>query len=110
LTVAGKKKFDLYTFVASDALKQERPFALECNCSGIVTIMPPFEEEFVVCPNCESTIKILAIEGDPGFILGKNGEGEVILIPVQGSDKARNTPPEERARLLEQARESFRDK
>jgi hypothetical protein len=100
----------LYTFVAADALKQERPFALECNCSGIVTIMPPFEEEFVVGPNWESTIKILAIEGDPGFTVGKSGAGEVILIPVQGSDKARNTSPVERARLLKEARESFRDK
>ncbi len=103
-------QYDLYTFVAEDALKDDKPFPLRCNCGGVVTILPPFEEEFVVCPNCESSIKILVIEGDPGFIVGRNSDGEVTLLPVQGSEKARCMSPEERDRALRQASQSFRDK
>jgi hypothetical protein len=72
--------------------------------------MPPFEEEFVVCPNCESSIKILVIQGDPGFIIGRDSDGEVTLLPVQGSTKARDMSPEDRERALQQAREFARDK
>ena len=60
-----KPKFDLYTFIAGAALEKGEPFPLECNCSGVVTIMPPFQDEFVVCPRCESRIRMLVIEGDP---------------------------------------------
>ena len=55
------KKFDLYTFVAGAALETGEPFPLECNCGGVVTIMPPFQDEYVVCARCESTIKMLVM-------------------------------------------------
>ncbi|WP_156954298.1 hypothetical protein [Paraburkholderia acidipaludis] len=99
----SKKKFDLYTFVAGAALETGKPFQLECNCGGIVTIMPPFEDEYVVCARCEATIKMLVIEGDPGYIVGKNPGGESMLIPVQGSSKPHPTElsPEEREAMLE---------
>ena len=58
-----KNQFDLYTFVAGAALEKGVPFQLECNCGGVVTIMPPFQDEYVVCPRCESNIKMLVIEG-----------------------------------------------
>jgi hypothetical protein len=31
------EKFDLYTFVAGAALEADKPFALQCNCRGVVT-------------------------------------------------------------------------
>ncbi len=102
--------FDLYTLVAGDALKSGEPFPLRCNCGGIVTIMPPFQEESVVCPNCESSIKILVIQGDPGFIIGRNSNREVSLLPVQGSTKARDMSAEDLDRALQQARELCRDR
>ncbi|MDH1674464.1 hypothetical protein [Comamonas aquatica] len=80
-----KKKFDLYTFVAGQALEGGIPFPLECNCGGTVTIMPPFQDEYVVCPSCEATIKMLVLEGDPGYVLGADPEGTPKLLPVQGS-------------------------
>lgn len=79
--------FHFYTFVAEDALKTGDPFQLSCNCGGKVTIMPPIQEDSVVCPLCESTIKMLVIEGDPGCIIGADEEGKPMLIPVQGSQK-----------------------
>lgn len=78
------KKFDLYTFVAGVALKAGKPFPLECNCGGVVTIMPPFQDEYVVCPRCESRIRMLVIEGDPGYIIGADPDGTPKLLPVQG--------------------------
>ena len=82
----GKKQTcDLYTFVAGAAVERGEPFPLKCNCGGIVTVMPPFQEMSVICPVCESSIGIHIIEGDPGFIIGRNPNGGPMLIPVQGS-------------------------
>jgi hypothetical protein len=81
------KHFDLYTFVAGAALGAGKPFPLECNCGGVVTIMPPFQDEYVVCARCESKIRMLVIEGDPGYIIGAEQDGTPRLLPVQGSSK-----------------------
>ena len=84
--MSGKpKSYDLHTFVAGAALEGGKPFHLHCNCEGIVTIMPPFEEEYVVCPRCEASIRMLVIEGDPGYIIGADADGKPTLLPVQGS-------------------------
>jgi hypothetical protein len=83
--VAKKQTFDLYTFVAGAAIESGEPFPLKCNCGGVVTVMPPFQERAVVCPRCESSIGIHIIEGDPGYIVGRNPNGDPTLIPVQGS-------------------------
>ena len=83
----NRETFDLYTFVAAAALEGGKPFALECNCGAVVTIMPPFQDESVVCPRCESTIRMLVIEGDPGHIIGRGPDGKPTLLPVQGSSK-----------------------
>ncbi|HEY5122839.1 MAG TPA: hypothetical protein VIK14_03810 [Ignavibacteria bacterium] len=94
-----KKKFDLYTFVAGKALKSGKAFPLKCNCGGVVTILPPFEDEFVTCHKCESTIKILVIDGDPGYIYGEDSTG-TILIPVQGSS-AKPLSKDEQKKIIE---------
>jgi len=97
-----QKKYDLYSFVARAALEKGEPFPLKCNCGGVVTIMPPFQDEYVVCPVCESKIRMLVIEGDPGYIIGRNSGGEPTLLPVQGSKKPHpdKLPIEEREAIL----------
>ena len=75
----------LYTFVAEDAIKNSDMFTLNCNCGGSIIIMPPFQENEVTCPKCESIIKILVVSGDPGYIIGADENGEPKLLPVQGS-------------------------
>jgi len=82
-----RKQFDLYTFIAGAALEAGKPFPLECNCGGVVTIMPPFQDEYVVCPLCESKIRMIVIQGDPGYIIGADPDGTPKLLPVQGSSK-----------------------
>ncbi len=76
------QKLDLYAFVAGAALKPGRPFLLECNCGGVVTIMPPLEEEYVICAVCESSIRMLVLEGDPGYIIGADADGKPLKLPL----------------------------
>ena len=77
----------MYTFIAGAAIKENVPFPVNCNCGGVITIMPPMQEDKVVCPKCEATIKMIVIEGDSGYIIGQdfNGEPTPTLLPVQGS-------------------------
>jgi hypothetical protein len=82
-----RETFDLYTFVAGAALENGTPFPVECNCSAVITIMPPFQDEYVVCPRCELTIRMLVVEGDPGYIIGGGPDGKPTLLPVQGSSQ-----------------------
>lgn len=107
--MAKKKNFDLYAFVAGAALETGNPFRLECNCGGVVTIMPPFEDEFATCARCEATIKMHVIEGDPGYIIGQGSDGEAILLPVQGSSKPHpnHLSRTEREALLAGVKEKF---
>lgn len=83
--MASTPEFDLFTFVAGAALQFGSPFPLECNCGGVVTILPPFQDEYVVCPRCESKIKMLVLDGDPGYVIGADPDGTPRLLPVQGS-------------------------
>lgn len=100
------QQFDLYTFVAGAALESSKPFPLTCNCGAVVTIMPPFQDEYVVCPRCESKIKMLVIEGDPGYIIGADPDGTPKLLPVQGSSARHPNmlSPAERAGILADVR------
>jgi hypothetical protein len=105
-----KQQFDLVTFVAGDAVKAKEVLFLKCNCSGVITVMPPLQEELVVCPVCESRIRILVIDGDPGYIAGLGSDGKTpMLFPVQGS-KAPPLTGEEREAALRRIEESMRDR
>ena len=104
--------FGLYAFVAGAAIEGGNPFPLECNCGGVVTIMPPFQDEYVVCPQCESRIKMLVINGDPGYIIGADADGTPKLLPVQGSSKAHPNmlSPAELDSILAGVREHLKNK
>ena len=103
-----KLKPDLFTFVAGVAAERNEPLPITCNCCGVITIMPPIQENLVVCARCESPIKILVLEGDPGYVFGADPSGEPMLIPVQGSSKEKlEISDEERQKALEGARRRF---
>ena len=106
------KEFDVYTFVADAALATGKPFQLKCNCGGVVTIMPPFQDEYVICASCEARIRILAVEGDPGYIIGADVGGNPILLPVQGSSHPHpnQLPAEKREAILAEVRDEIRKK
>ncbi len=105
----SKKEYDLYTFVAGAALETGKPFRLECNCGGVVTIMPPFQDEDAVCPRCGAKIRMLVLEGDPGYIIGKGPDGNPTLLPVQGSTQPHpnQLSPKERDAILAKVRDKI---
>lgn len=103
-----KLKPDLFTFVAGVAVERNEPLPISCNCGGVITVMPPLQEQVVVCARCESRIKVLVLEGDPGYVFGSDPSGEPMLIPVQGSSKQKlDISDEERRKALEDARKRF---
>lgn len=71
-----------------------------------MTIMPPFQDEYAVCARCESRIRMLVIEGDPGYIIGADSNGTPKLLPVQGSSKPHPSklPAAERESILAEIR------
>lgn len=103
----NEPKPDLFTFVAEVAVQRGDPIPITCNCEGVITIMPPLQEELVVCPRCESRIKLIVLSGDPGYVVGRAPNGDPMLIPVQGSSREKLEMPEEKrqeilGRLAEQ--------
>jgi hypothetical protein len=90
-------------------LEGSNPFPLEWNCGEVVTIMPPFQDECVVCPRREARIKMLVIEGDPGYIIGADPDGTPKLLPVQGSTKPhrRKLSQAERDAILADVKQRF---
>lgn len=101
-------KPDLFTFVAQIAVESGDPIPITCNCGSVITIMPPLQEELVVCPSCESRIKLLVLTGDPGDVIGRAPNGEPMLIPVQGSSPEKLAISDgERHRLLEKIRKDW---
>jgi hypothetical protein len=105
----SKKKTTMYTFVAGAALEAGEPFMLGCNCGAFVTIMPSFQDEYVICPRCRATIRMLVVEGDPGYIIGAGPDGNSTLLPVQGSSKPHpnQLSKEEREAILSKVREQI---
>jgi hypothetical protein len=101
-------KPDLFTFVAGVAVERADPIPVTCNCGSVITIMPPLQEELVVCSSCESRIKILVLSGDPGYVMGRAPDGEPMLIPVQGSSREKlDLSAEERRTILDRMKEDW---
>ena len=106
-----KPKPDLFTFVAQVAVEAGDPIPISCNCGGIITVMPPLQEELVICAKCESRIKLLVLSGDPGYVVGRAPDGESMLIPVQGSSKEMlQISTRERKEMLERIKREWIDK
>jgi hypothetical protein len=107
----GNLKPDLFTFVAEIAVERGDPIPITCNCAKVITIMPPLQEELVVCPGCELRIKLMVLSGDPGYVIGRAPNGEPMLIPVQGSSHEKLAlSAEERQRILEETTKHWENK
>lgn len=100
----------LYTFIAGSAIESNDPFMVQCNCGGQISIMPPMQENQVVCPQCETTIKMIVIDGDPGYVIGSSSDGEPMLLPVQGSSAkpVHRLSKEERGAILKKVKDKIK--
>lgn len=106
-----ESKPDLFAFVAEVAVQRGEPLPITCNCGGVITIMPPLQEDLVVCPQCESQIKLMVLSGDPGFVIGRAPNGDPMLIPVQGSSREKlEIPDEKRREILDKLKEQWRER
>jgi hypothetical protein len=104
-------KPDLFTFLAGIAVERGDPIPVTCNCGSVITIMAPLQEELVVCPKCESRIKLLVLTGDPGYLIGRAPNGEPMLIPVQGSSPEKLAiSDEQRKSMLEKIKNNWDNK
>jgi len=106
-----KREYDLFTFVAGGALREGETFLLRCNCGAGAPITPPLSTEFVVCPDCMAIIKVLVLDGDPGYVIGQGTDGEPILLPVQGSSAkpVSDLTSEERNQIISNIKRQMRD-
>jgi len=103
-------KPDLFTFVAGIAVERGDPIPITCNCGSVITIMPPLQEELIVCPGCELRIKLLVLSGDPGYVIGRAPDGDPMLIPVQGSSQEKLAISDiERQEILEKIKKDWGD-
>jgi len=81
----AKQDYDLHTFIAGAALTVGQTFHVECNCGGTAPITPPLKTEFVICPKCTAKIRVMVLDGDPGYMLGCDPSGKEFLFTAQGS-------------------------
>ena len=99
-----QKSYDQYNFVAGDAVAASKPIELQCKCGGLVTVVPPLQQDYATCPKCGLTIGMVVIAGDPGFMVATPPGGKPKLYGVRGSTKPHpdTLSSEERERILAQ--------
>ncbi|SEF68445.1 hypothetical protein [Nitrosomonas ureae] len=67
-----------YFFVCSSLIGSQRIIDLPCLCGHLNKWRPPHSNSDLFCTGCGSSYNILAIEGDPGYIITGNGPVKVI--------------------------------
>jgi hypothetical protein len=103
--------YDLHTFVAEAALQPGKAFPLRCNCGGVAPVVPPMGSDSVTCPGCGARIRVMVLEGDPGYLLGQDPKtGREFLFQAQGSSgpPPQTLPPEEQARIIAEMKKAAR--
>lgn len=90
----------MFTMVAGGALEANTTFNVKCNCGGDAPITPESVAGYgyskkggatkvvdtleTKCLSCDTTIAVTVLEGDPGYVLTKKGDNEMLFLP-QGS-------------------------
>jgi len=67
-----------YFFVRSSLIKSNEDIKLPCLCGHINYWKPPHRDSDLFCKGCGSSYNIIAIDGDPGYIITSNGPAKVI--------------------------------
>lgn len=80
-----KQGQEYYTFIAEDAIKNQKTIRITCDCSNILTIDPPIQEQYIFCPNCESKINYIVLQGNPDYMPIQLPNGETTMVDVAGS-------------------------
>jgi len=77
---------ELTTFISDKAVQSDEGIPIMCNCSFMSLLIPRRGSaiDHMTCWACGSSIRILGLEGDGGYILGRVN-GEKRLFDVQAS-------------------------
>lgn len=67
-----------FFFVRSSLIKSNEDIDLPCLCGHINHWKPPHRDSDLFCKGCGSSYNIIAIDGDPGYIITSNGPVKVI--------------------------------
>jgi len=67
-----------FFFVRSSLIKSSEAIELPCLCGHINHWKPPHKDSDLFCKGCGSSYNIIAIDGDPGYIITSNGPAKVI--------------------------------
>lgn len=67
-----------YFFVCSSLIGSEKTIELPCICGYINNWNPPHDNSDLFCMGCGSSYNIIAMDGDPGYIITSNGPVKVI--------------------------------
>ena len=67
-----------FFFVRSSLIKSNEAIELPCLCEHINHWKAPHRDSDLFCKGCGSSYNIIAIDGDPGYIITSNGPAKVI--------------------------------
>lgn len=67
-----------YFFVCSSLIGSKNTIELPCICGHINRWNPPHDNSDLFCMGCGSSYNIMAMDGDPGYIITSNGPVKVI--------------------------------
>ncbi len=67
-----------YFFVCSSLIGSDNTIELPCICGHINKWKPPHDNSDLFCIGCGSSYNIMAMDGDPGYIITSNGPARVI--------------------------------
>ncbi len=95
-----------YFFVCSSLIGSKNTIELPCICGHTNRWNPPHDNSDLFCIGCGSSYNIMAMEGDPGYIITSNGPVKVIGSSVPDFQ---DLPLEKQKELMEKVRECVKD-
>jgi len=91
-----------YFFVCSSLIGSHNTIELPCICGHINKWKPPHDNSDLFCIGCGSSYNIMAMDGDPGYIITSNGPVKVIGSSVPDF---KNLPFEKQQKLMQKVAE-----
>lgn len=67
-----------FFFVCSSLIKSKESIELPCICNHVNYWEPPHNSSDLYCKGCGSSYNIIALDGDPGYIITNNGPVKVL--------------------------------
>jgi len=93
-----------YFFILSSLIGSGEIIKLPCICGYISMWKPPHDDSDLFCMGCGSSFNLMAMDGDPGYIITSNGPIKVI---GSSAPDFKDLPKKEQQDLLRKVEESI---